>query len=335
MPDTLDILAPDVLARVGYVREPIAPTLDLFDEIERLKTEKNAVLLAHYYQEPDIQDVADYIGDSLGLAREAAETDADLIVFAGVHFMAETAKILNPDKKVILPDLNAGCSLADSCPPDEFAAFRAQYPDHVVISYINCSAAIKAQTDIICTSSNAEHIVRQIPPEQGIIFAPDRNLGRWLIKETGRDMVLWDGSCIVHEVFSEQQLVRLKARHPEAPVLAHPECEEAVLQHADHIGSTSSIRRFATESAADTFIVATESGILHQMQKDNPDKTFIAAPPSNGCACNDCPHMKLNTLEKLYLCLKHEAPEIVMDEAIRLRALQPIERMLAMSEGVR
>ena len=336
----LDVLDPAVLDRavldrVGFVQEPIDPALDLFEEIDRLKREKNAVLLAHYYQEPDIQDIADYIGDSLGLAREAAKTDADLIVFAGVHFMAETAKILNPSKKVILPDLNAGCSLADSCPPDEFAAFRAQHPDHIVISYINCSAAIKAQTDIICTSSNAEHIVRQIPEDQPIIFAPDRNLGRWLIKETGRDMVLWEGSCIVHEVFSEQQLVRLKARHPNAPVLAHPECEEAVLQHADHIGSTSSIRRFATESAADTFIVATESGILHQMQKDNPDKTFIAAPPSNGCACNDCPHMKLNTLEKLYLCLKHEQPELLMDEAIRLRALQPIEKMLAMSEGVR
>jgi quinolinate synthase len=335
MPDTLDLLVPDLLTDFGYVREAVDPTLDLFDEIERLKREKNAVLLAHYYQEPDIQDIADYIGDSLGLAREAARTDADIIVFAGVHFMAETAKILNPDKKVILPDLNAGCSLADSCPPDAFAAFRALHPDHIVISYINCTADIKAQTDIICTSSNAEHIVRQIPPEQGIIFAPDRNLGRWLVKETGHDMILWEGSCIVHEVFSEQQLVRLKARHPDAPVLAHPECEEAVLQHADYIGSTSGIRRFATESEADTFIVATESGILHQMQKDNPEKTFIAAPPSNGCACNDCPHMKLNTLEKLYLCLKHEAPEIVMDEAIRLRALQPIERMLAMSEGVR
>ncbi len=334
MPETLELL-PTLDPAVGYVREPVDPTLDLFDEIERLKEAKNAVLLAHYYQEPDIQDIADYIGDSLGLAREAARTDADIIVFAGVHFMAETAKILNPQKKAILPDLNAGCSLADSCPPDAFAAFRAEHPDHIVISYINCSAAIKAQTDIICTSSNAEHIVRQIPPEQPIIFAPDRNLGRWLVEQTGREMLLWDGSCIVHEVFSEQQLVRLKARHPGAPVLAHPECEENVLRHADHVGSTSSIRRYAVESAADTFIVATESGILHQMQKDSPDKTFIAAPPSNGCACNDCPHMKLNTIEKLYLCLKHEAPEIVMDEAIRLRALEPIERMLAMSEGVR
>ncbi len=334
MTETLDLLAPEALATVGYVREPIDPALDLFDEIERLKREKNAVLLAHYYQEPDIQDIADYIGDSLGLAREAAATDAEIIVFAGVHFMAETAKILNPQKKVLLPDLHAGCSLADSCPPDAFAAFRDEHPDHIVISYINCTAAIKAQTDIICTSSNAEHLVRQIPPDQPIIFAPDRNLGRWLVEQTGRDMVLWDGSCIVHEVFSEQEIVRLKVRHPGAPVLAHPECEEAVLRHADHVGSTSSIRRFATESDAASFIVATESGILHQMQKDNPEKTFIPAPPSNGCACNDCPHMKLNTLEKLYLCLKHEAPEIVMDEAIRLRALQPIERMLAMSEGV-
>jgi quinolinate synthase len=323
---------PSEIERVGFVREDIDPTLDLFDEIERLKEEKNAVLLAHYYQEGDIQDIADYIGDSLGLAREAAETDADVIVFAGVHFMAETAKILNPDKTVLLPDLHAGCSLADSCPPDEFAAFRAQYPDHTVVSYINCSAAIKAQTDVICTSSNAEHIVRQI--DGPILFAPDRNLGRWLIKETGRDMVLWEGACIVHEIFSEQKLARLKGRYPGAPVLAHPECEEPVLRLADHVGSTSSIRRFAAESEADTFIVATESGILHQMQKDNPGKTFIAAPPDNGCACNDCPHMKLNTLEKLYLCLKHEAPELHMDEEIRLAALKPIERMLEMSAGV-
>lgn len=320
---------------LGYVRAPLDPRLDLFGEIARLKREKNAILLAHYYQEPDIQDIADYIGDSLGLAREAARTDAATIVFAGVHFMAETAKILNPQKKVLLPDLNAGCSLADSCPPDEFQAFRERHPDHIVISYINCSAAIKAQTDIIVTSSNAEHIVRQIPLEQPIIFAPDRNLGRYLIEKTGRAMRLWDGSCIVHEVFSERQLVRLKARHPGAPVLAHPECEANVLRHADYIGSTSGIRRFASASEAQTFIVATESGILHQMRKDNPGKTFIPAPPANGCQCNDCPHMKLNTLEKLYLCLAHEAPEIVMEEALRLRALRPIQRMLEMSEGVR
>jgi quinolinate synthase len=319
---------------VGYVREPVDPMLDLFDEIERLKSVKNAVLLAHYYQEPEIQDIADYIGDSLGLAREAARTDADIIVFAGVHFMAETAKILNPEKTVLLPDLKAGCSLADSCPPAEFRDFRERHPGHVVISYINCSAAIKAQTDIIVTSSNAEHIVRQIPDDQPIIFAPDRNLGRYLNEVTGRDMLLWDGSCIVHEVFSEQQLVRLKARNPGAPVLAHPECEENVLRHADYIGSTSGIRRFAGASDAQTFIVATESGILHQMRKDNPDKSFIAAPPANGCLCNDCPHMKLNTIEKLYLCLKHEAPEITMAEDLRLRALRPIERMLEMSEGV-
>jgi quinolinate synthase len=319
---------------LGYVPEQIDPRIDLFAEIERLKKEKNAVLLAHYYQEGDIQDIADFIGDSLGLSREAARTDADIIVFAGVHFMAETAKILNPGKKVLLPDLNAGCSLADSCPPEEFAAFRRRHPDHIVVSYINCSAEIKAQTDIIVTSSNAEHIVRQIRLDQPIIFAPDRNLGRYLIEQTGREMVLWDGSCIVHEVFSEQQLVRLKIRHPEALVLAHPECEEAVLRHADYIGSTSGIRKFARESAADTFIVATEAGILHQMTKDSPHKTFIPAPPNNGCACNDCPHMKLNTLEKLYLCLKHEQPELTMDEDIRLRALKPIERMLEMSAGI-
>ena len=333
---TLDPAAasPEAVARVGFVREPVDPALDLFEEIDRLKRETNAVLLAHYYQEPDVQDVADYIGDSLGLAREAARTDADVIVFAGVHFMAETAKILNPEKTVLLPDLHAGCSLADSCPPDAFAAFRAEHPEHVVVSYINCSAAIKAQTDVICTSSNAEHIVRQIPEDQPILFAPDRNLGRWLIKQTGRDMLLWEGACIVHEIFSEQKLVRLKVRHPHAQVLAHPECEAPVLRLADHVGSTSSIRRFAAESDADTFIVATESGILHQMQKDNPGKTFVAAPPDNGCACNDCPHMKLNTLEKLYLCLRHRQPELVMDESLRIKALRPIERMLEMSTGV-
>lgn len=327
----LPVLDPDL----GYVPEAIDPTLDLFEEIERLKAEKNAILLAHYYQEPDIQDVADYLGDSLGLSREAARTDADVIVFAGVHFMAETAKILNPAKKVLLPDLNAGCSLADACPPEEFAAFKARHPGHVVVSYINCSAEIKALSDLICTSSNAEHLIGQIPEGQPIIFAPDRNLGRFLMRQTGREMVLWDGACIVHELFSERELVRLKVRHPEALVLAHPECEEALLQHADFVGSTSAIRAYARQSEGSTFIVATEAGILHQMQKDSPAKTFIPAPSSDGCACNDCPHMKLNTLEKLYLCLKHEQPEIVMDEALRLRALRPIERMMALSEGVR
>ncbi|HLE56510.1 MAG TPA: quinolinate synthase NadA [Rhodothermia bacterium] len=329
-----DTIIPDV-KRIGFVDVPVDPTIDLYSEIERLKRDKNAIILAHYYQESEIQDIADYIGDSLGLARQAAATDAELIVFAGVHFMAETAKILNPSRKVILPDLNAGCSLADSCPPDAFRAFKARRPDHIVISYINCSAEIKALSDIICTSSNAEHILRQIPADQPVIFAPDRNLGRWLMKETGRDLVLWDGACIVHEVFSEQKLVRLKVRHPNALILAHPECEEPVLRHADFIGSTTAIRRFASTSDHDEFIVATEEGILHQMRKDSPDKTFISAPPDNGCACNQCPHMRLNTLEKLYLCLEYESPELVMDESLRLAALRPIERMMEMSRDVR
>ncbi|HET6567548.1 MAG TPA: quinolinate synthase NadA, partial [Rhodothermales bacterium] len=296
---------------LGFVDEEIDPVLDLVGEIERLKEEKNALLLAHYYQEPEIQDIADHVEDSLGLSRKAAETDADMIVFAGVHFMAETAKILNPDKKVLLPDLNAGCSLADSCPADAFEAFVNRHPNHYVVTYINCSAAVKALTDVIVTSSNAEHIIRQIPADQPIIFGPDRNLGRFLIRKTGRDMVLWDGACIVHETFSEQKLVRLKVRHPEALVLAHPECEESVLRHADFIGSTSAIRRFARESGQHTFIVATEEGILHQMKRDCPDKEFIPAPPESGCNCSQCPHMRLNTLEKLYLCLKHEQPEVV------------------------
>ncbi len=319
----------------GYVTEDIDPTLDVYEEIERLKREKNAIILAHYYQEAEIQDIADYIGDSLGLARQAANTDADIIVFAGVHFMAETAIIVNPSKTVILPDLNAGCSLADSCPPDAFEAFVKAHPGHTVISYINCSAAVKALSDIIVTSSSGEHIIRQIPEDQPIIFAPDRNLGRYLAKVTGRDMVIWDGVCIVHEVFSEQKLVQLKVQHPKAEVLAHPECEEAVLRHADYIGSTSNILRHASESDLDTFIVATEVGILHQMQKQNPDKTFIAAPPDNGCSCNECPHMRLNTIEKLYLCLKHEQPEIKMEESLRKRALLPIERMLEMSAAIK
>jgi quinolinate synthase len=324
----------DRIPVIGFIDEEVDPTLDLFEEIARLKRVKNVVLLAHYYQEPDIQDIADYIGDSLGLSRKAAETEADIILFAGVHFMAETAKILNPGKKVLLPDLKAGCSLADSCPADAFRAFKEQHPGHIVISYINCTAETKALTDIICTSSNAEHIVRQIPEDQPIIFAPDKNLGRFLIKKTGRDMVLWNGTCIVHEVFSEQKLIQLKIRHPHALVLAHPECEDTVLRHADFIGSTSQIRHYATESSSSEFIVATESGILHQMQKDNPDKTFYSAPPDNGCACNECPHMRLNTLEKVYLCLKHEAPELLMDEHLRLQALRPIERMLEMSATI-
>lgn len=308
---------------------------DLFEAIAALKKELNAIVLAHYYQDPDIQDIADYIGDSLGLARQAAETDADTIVFAGVHFMAETAKILNPDKLVLLPDLNAGCSLADSCPPEAFARFKAAHPDHVVVSYINCTAAIKAMSDIICTSSNAVSIVNRIPPEQPIIFAPDRNLGRYVMEQTGRDLVLWDGSCIVHENFSEKKIVQLKIEHPHAETIAHPECETSILRHADYIGSTTALLKYAQTSDNQVFIVATEPGIIHQMQKQMPHKQFIPAPPTQNCACNECPHMRLNTLEKLYLAMKHRTPEIILPEDIRLAALQPIQRMLEMSQSVR
>ena len=304
---------------------------DLFTAIEVLKQELNAVILAHYYQDPDIQDIADYIGDSLGLSRQAAQTNADVIVFAGVHFMAETAKILNPDKLVLLPDLEAGCSLADSCPPGEFAKFKAAHPDHIVISYINCTAEIKALSDIICTSSNAVDIVNQIPRNQPIIFAPDRNLGRYVMAETGRDLVLWQGACMVHENFSEKKIVQLKIEHPTAEVIAHPECEIAVLNHANYIGSTTALLKYAQQSAASEFIVATEPGIIHQMQKEARDKQFIAAPAINSCACNECPHMRLNTLEKLYLAMKNKAPEITLQESIRVAALKPIQRMLEMS----
>lgn len=304
---------------------------DLFDAIATLKKELKAVILAHYYQDPDIQDVADYIGDSLELSRKAANTNAEVIVFAGVHFMAETAKILNPDKLVLLPDLNAGCSLADSCPPDAFAAFKSAHPDHLVISYINCSAQIKAMSDIICTSSNAVKIVRQIPPDQPIIFGPDRNLGRYVMEQTGRDLALWQGSCMVHETFSEKKIVQLRIAHPEAETIAHPECEPAVLKHANYIGSTSALLKYAQESPSSTFIIATEPGIIHQMQKQAPNKRFIPAPPMNSCACNECPHMRLNTLEKLYLAMKNRAPEITLPEDIRLAALRPIQRMLEMS----
>ncbi|NET59685.1 MAG: quinolinate synthase NadA [Symploca sp. SIO2E6] len=304
---------------------------DLFAAIEDLKQELNAVILAHYYQEPDIQDIADYIGDSLGLSQQAAATDAEVIVFAGVHFMAETAKILNPHKLVLLPDLDAGCSLADSCPPQEFAAFKAAHPDHLVVSYINCSAAIKAMSDIICTSSNSVKIVQQIPPDQPIIFAPDKNLGRYVMEQTGRNLVLWEGACIVHEIFSEKKIVQLKIEHPEAEIIAHPECEQAVLRHADYIGSTTGLLKYCQATAAEQFIVATEPGIIHQMQKDAPHKQFIPAPAMNNCACNECPHMRLNTLEKLYLAMKHRTPEITLPEDIRVAALKPIQRMLAMS----
>jgi quinolinate synthase len=308
-----------------------SPRLDLFDEIARLKRERNAVILAHYYQEPDIQDIADEIGDSLQLAQYAARTDADVIVFCGVHFMAETAKLLNPGKLVLLPDLNAGCSLADSCPAPQFEAFLRGYPGHTVISYINCSAAVKALSDIICTSSNAERIVRQLPVDQPIVFAPDMQLGRYVERLTGRSMVLWPGACSVHVAFSERLLIRLKAEHPGALVLAHPECQDDVLRLADHVGSTSSILAYAVTSPARTFIVATESGILHQMRKACPDKEFIPAPPDNGCACNECPFMRLNTLERVYQCMRDRQPALEIPDDLRERARRPLDRMLAMS----
>jgi quinolinate synthase len=315
----------------GFLDIPVSPELDLFLEIERIKRQKSAVVLAHYYQEADIQDVADYIGDSLGLAQEAARTSAKLIVFAGVHFMAETAKILNPDKKVLLPDLRAGCSLADSAPGYLFKAFKDQHPDHLVISYINCSAEVKALSDIICTSSNAQKIVESVPKDQKIIFAPDRNLGAYLIKQTGRDMLLWDGACMVHEIFSLEKITRLKIRHPEAKLIAHPECEEPILRLADFIGSTTALLKYTQRDSGREYIVATETGILHQMQLSSPEKVFIPAPPTTNCACNDCPHMKLNTLEKLYLCMEYEQPELVMDPDLMIAAKRPIERMLEIS----
>jgi quinolinate synthase len=320
------------LEKFGFLNIEIDPTLDLFSEIERLKKEKNAILLAHYYQEPDIQDVADYIGDSLGLAQEAEKTDAEIIVFAGVHFMAETAKILNPHKKVLLPDLKAGCSLADSAPADLFKKFKEEYPDHLVISYINCSAEIKALSDIICTSSNAQKIIESLPVDQKIIFAPDKNLGAYLNKKTGKNMVLWNGACMVHEIFSLEKIARLKMRHQNAKLIAHPECEEPILRIADYIGSTTGLLKYTQIDDSKEYIVATETGILHQMQISSPDKIFIPAPPDNNCACNDCPHMKLNTLEKLYLCMKYELPEIKMDVQILIEAKKPIERMLQISK---
>ena len=317
--------------RKGWLDVAVDPTLNLFSEIERLKKEKNAVLLAHYYQDSDIQDVADFIGDSLGLAQEAKRTKAEIIVFAGVHFMAETAKILNPGKKVLLPDLKAGCSLADSAPTNEFRAFREAHPDHLVISYINCTAEIKALSDIICTSSNAEKIIESLPPTQKIIFAPDKNLGAYLKKKTGRDMLLWNGACIVHEIFSVKKITELKLRHPTAKFIAHPECEEPVLRMADFIGSTTALLKFTQTNPAKEFIVGTESGILHQMKLSSPEKKFIPAPPETNCACNDCPYMKLNTLEKLYLCMEYETPEITMSDELLKKGKIPIDRMLDIS----
>ncbi len=324
-------LATTSLLKKGYLDLPVPEGIDLVREIKRLKKEKNAVLMAHYYQEKSIQDLADYLGDSLYLAKAAEGIEADVIVFAGVHFMAETAKIVNPSKKVLLPDLKAGCSLADSCPPDAFAAFKAKYPKAVVVTYINCSAAIKALSDIVCTSSNAVAVINSIPKDQEIIFAPDKNLGRYLIKETGRDMILWDGACVVHEAFSFEKIVALAKAHPKAKFIAHPESESQVLEIAHYIGSTSGLLSFVQNDSAETYIVGTEAGILHEMQKKVPHKTFIPAPVEDDtCACSECAFMKLNTLEKLYLCLEHEQPEIHLAPALMEAARKPIERMLAL-----
>jgi quinolinate synthase len=311
--------------------QPIDPSLDLEDEIGRLKKEKNAVILAHYYQDSEIQDLADFIGDSLQLSQAAAKTNADVICFAGVHFMAETAKILNPDKVVVIPDLEAGCSLASGAPAAKVAAWKARYPDAVLVSYINCSAEVKALSDYIVTSSNAEKIVRQIPEDRTILFAPDKNLGGYLNKKLGRQMILWPGTCIVHDTFSERKLLGLKERHPGALVLAHPECDDVVLRMADYIGSTTGILNYATKSEAKSFIVATEPGILHQMRKAAPDKELIPAPPEANCACNECPHMRKNSLEKVYLALRDLEPRLEMDPALLKAARVPIDRMLALS----
>jgi len=300
----------------------------MLDIIQELKEKHNIVILAHYYQEPEIQDMADYVGDSLELSRQAARTDADVILFCGVHFMAETAKIINPEKKVIIPDMDAGCSLADSAPEEKFKDWVTQHPGHTVVSYINCSAEVKALSDIICTSANAKKIVESIPKDKKILFAPDKFLGKYIMKETGRDMVLWDGSCQVHEIFSERELVRLKVEHEDAKVLAHPECEESILMHADFIGSTSALIKNVNETNDIKYIIATEPGVIHQMQKQNPEKKFIPLPANNGCACNECPHMRLNTTEKIIDVLSHLKNEIIIDENIRERALKPLNRML-------
>ncbi|MBC35860.1 MAG: quinolinate synthase [Bacteroidetes bacterium] len=305
---------------------------ELIEEINRLRREKDAIILAHYYQVPEIQDLADYVGDSLGLAQKAKDSDAKIIVFAGVHFMAETAKILNPKSKVVLPDLEAGCSLADSCPADEFAKFKAKYPDHIVISYINCTAAIKTMTDVVCTSGNAKEIVNSFPQDQKIIFAPDKNLGGYINTISGRDMVLWNGTCEVHDILSTEAIINLKIQHPDAKLVAHPECKGQVLELADFVGSTNAMLNFTKSDDTKKYIVATESGILHQMQKDSPEKEFIIVPTDETCSCNDCPYMKLNTLEKLYACLKNETPEINLSDDVIEKSLLPIDRMLDISK---
>lgn len=321
------------IKKSGYIDLPLESELNLVSEINRLKKEKNAIILAHYYQLPEIQDIADFVGDSLALSQKASRNDASIILFAGVHFMAETAKILSPQKKVLIPDLNAGCSLANSCPASDFKTFREKYPDHVVISYVNTTAEIKALSDIICTSGNALKIVMSVPKDKGIIFAPDRNLGNFIARETGREMVIWDGACHVHEEFSVERIIELKKKNPEAKILAHPECKQPVLLLAEYIGSTAALLSFTKTDTATKYIVATETGILHQMQKSSPGKQFIAAPPLDStCGCNDCMFMKLITLKKLYLCLKYEAPEVFMDEELRKKAEKPIRKMLELSE---
>jgi quinolinate synthase len=325
--------AVDTLTSKGYLDVKIDPTLDLVKEISRLKREKNAILLAHYYQESEIQDVADYIGDSLGLSQQAAATKADMIVFAGVHFMAETAKILSPKKKVVLPDLKAGCSLADSCPAPLFRKFKELHPNAVVVSYINCTAELKTLTDICCTSTNAVQVINSIPRDKEIIFAPDRNLGVYLEKKTGRKLILWNGTCMVHEIFSLEKIARLQVQHPNAQLIAHPECEASILDQADFIGSTTGLLKFTKSSPAREFIVVTEPGIIHQMELASPDKLFIPAPPNNTCACNECPHMKRNTMEKLYLCMEYERPEIILPEWVIEQGRASIDRMLEISKA--
>ncbi len=323
--------AKDKLIENGFLDIEIDKDINLFDEIEKLKKEKNAIILGHYYQIPAIQDVSDYVGDSLGLAQKAAQTDAEIIMFAGVHFMAETAKMLNPGKKVLLPDLNAGCSLANSAPAPIFKSFKAQYPDHVVVSYVNSSAELKTMTDICCTSSNAVHVINSVPKDKGIIFAPDRNLGAYLMKKTGRDMVLWHGVCQVHEMFSWEKISQAMQEHPGAEFIAHPECEPHVLEIADFIGSTSQLLNHVKTSDVKEFIVATEPGILYQMQKSAPDKKLYSAPPTTTCACNECPFMKMNTLEKLYIALKYELPEVVLEQNVIEEGRVCIDRMLEIS----
>ncbi|HZF50619.1 MAG TPA: quinolinate synthase NadA [Polyangiaceae bacterium] len=315
----------------GTPSAPIDPRIDLEDEILRLKRERNAVLLAHYYQEDEIQDLADFLGDSLQLAQAAKKTQAEVILFAGVHFMAETAKILNPERIVVIPDLKAGCSLAEGCPADRYKAWRAKYPNGYGITYINCSADVKAESDIICTSSNAEKIVRSVPEDKEILFAPDKNLGRWLMEKTGRPMRLWQGSCVVHETFSERKIIGLLERNPDAKLIAHPECEQSVLQHAQYVGSTTALLKYTISDDNKKYIVATEPGIIHQMRKASPDKEFIEAPPEGNCACNECPFMRLNSMEKIYLALRDLQPRIEMSDDLLRRARVPIERMLELS----